>query len=410
MPSLSSAWSVCSVFISDTLGFDADMAACSLLLVLFVAGCGLAAQPWAPNRWGHAPLDLTDRPIIGILSMELSPTIQKYCGAHDSYIAASYVKFVEGAGAQVAPILIGQSPEYYKRMANSVNGLLLPGGATLFVEENGIENPLGYAAAGRQLYAQAKAINARGEYFPVLGICLGMELLAFLDAKKDILSTCNSEEPLPLKFLPGCSKGGSRMFSRAPRRIVATLESNNVTVNHHKKCLTRSEMQRSGLDREWRTLTVSKDAAGHEFVSAFEHTSQPYYGVQFHPEKNIYEWKRNKHYPHSAAAIAASRFFADFLVSEARRNNHSFPASTERDELIYRHQPVDTKEKLMWEQLYFFEKQTNLSTSPIVSTTENDSQHDFDVGMAWGESTSMNRKLVVRINTFGILNALQTQV
>lgn len=363
----------------DVLKPDIVIMGANLLALLFLAGHCLATQPWpypprAPGQQSLAPAEVTDRPVIGILSMEPTPTIEKYCGTHDSYIAASYVKFVEGAGAQVAPILIGQPPEYYKQMANSVNGLLFPGGATYFDEENG------YAAAGRQLYDEAKAINARGQYFPVFGICLGMELLAVLDAKEDLRSPCKSEDPLPLRFLPG-AKGGSRMFSRAPRKIVTTLEKYNVTVNHHRRCVTRAEMQRRGLDSDWRTLTVSEDAEGVEFISAFEHTRQPFYGVQFHPEKNIYEWKRSKHYPHSERAVAASRFFADFLVSEARRNAHSFPEADERHQLIYRHQPVDTNQKLMWEQLYFFSKQIDPPTTTQNATRADSpgSQRDFDV-------------------------------
>lgn len=41
----------------------------------------------------------------GILSQEISYKLnEKYPGKYDSYIAASYVKFIEGAGARVVPI------------------------------------------------------------------------------------------------------------------------------------------------------------------------------------------------------------------------------------------------------------------------------------------------------------------
>jgi gamma-glutamyl hydrolase len=46
-----------------------------------------------------------DYPIIGILSQEQSYYLNgKYPDAYSSYIAASYVKFVEGGGARVVPI------------------------------------------------------------------------------------------------------------------------------------------------------------------------------------------------------------------------------------------------------------------------------------------------------------------
>ena len=44
--------------------------------------------------------------IAGVLAQELSEYMSnKYPGNHTSYIAASYIKFLEGAGARVVPIM-----------------------------------------------------------------------------------------------------------------------------------------------------------------------------------------------------------------------------------------------------------------------------------------------------------------
>lgn len=46
-----------------------------------------------------------NEPIIGVLSLEVSPAIKRnFPGDQESYIAASYIKFVEGAGARAVPI------------------------------------------------------------------------------------------------------------------------------------------------------------------------------------------------------------------------------------------------------------------------------------------------------------------
>lgn len=48
---------------------------------------------------------LNDRPIIGVLAQEVGWHLEgKWPGQYQSYIAASYVKFVEGGGARVVPI------------------------------------------------------------------------------------------------------------------------------------------------------------------------------------------------------------------------------------------------------------------------------------------------------------------
>lgn len=47
---------------------------------------------------------LNDRPIVGVLAQEISSHLSQYFEDANSYIAASYVKFVEGGGARVVPV------------------------------------------------------------------------------------------------------------------------------------------------------------------------------------------------------------------------------------------------------------------------------------------------------------------
>lgn len=50
-------------------------------------------------------VEINNEPIIGVLSQEISFYLNtKYPEEYNSYIAASYVKFVEGGGARVVPI------------------------------------------------------------------------------------------------------------------------------------------------------------------------------------------------------------------------------------------------------------------------------------------------------------------
>jgi gamma-glutamyl hydrolase len=53
----------------------------------------------------------TERPIIGILTEEFTPTGS---GKTDSLIAASYVKAVEQSGARVVPVFINKTESYYR--------------------------------------------------------------------------------------------------------------------------------------------------------------------------------------------------------------------------------------------------------------------------------------------------------
>ena len=74
-----------------------------------------------------------ERPIIGVLAQDINSISSAMKNTnYNSYISASYVKFLESGGARVVPILIDQSDEYYQMIFDSINGMLIPGGAVDF--------------------------------------------------------------------------------------------------------------------------------------------------------------------------------------------------------------------------------------------------------------------------------------
>lgn len=73
------------------------------------------------------------------------------------------------------------------------------------------------------------------------------------------------------------------------------------------------------------------------------HYRYPFYGVQFHPEKNSFEWKLSKNYAHSLDAVRSNRYFMDFFVSECRKSTHTFSSIDEENQyLIYNYEPKFT--------------------------------------------------------------------
>lgn len=57
-------------------------------------------------------------------------------GKERTYIAASYVKFLESAGARVVPILHTSSPERIDTLFSRINGVLIPGGNVNLLSES----------------------------------------------------------------------------------------------------------------------------------------------------------------------------------------------------------------------------------------------------------------------------------
>jgi len=280
---------------------------------------------------------LNERPIIGILSQEVPRSLRKAFGNYSSYVAASYVKYWESAGARVVPIRINQPREYYSQLFNHLNGLVFPGGSAK------LDNRSGYGRAARVLWDLAA--NNQHDFFPIWGTCLGFELLTYLELSERRLANCSSQnQALPLEFTPeGCS---SRMFANAGEPLLRVFAQQNVTINFHKYCVSPETYNTTSLSRDYLLIATNRDWEGQQFVSAFEHRSRPVYGVQFHPEKNIFEWGEKSSIsaiPHWPEAIQASQYLANFFISEVRKSRHRFPSwADEHKHLIYNLKPEYT--------------------------------------------------------------------
>lgn len=65
---------------------------------------------------------LNERPIIGILTQEITKTLNNSFPGHKQFISASYVKFLEGGGARVVPVWINETEDYYRSIMSKING------------------------------------------------------------------------------------------------------------------------------------------------------------------------------------------------------------------------------------------------------------------------------------------------
>ncbi|KAI4806344.1 hypothetical protein KUCAC02_017173 [Chaenocephalus aceratus] len=285
---------------------------------------------------------INERPIIGILAQN-----SRYLPPNSTgYIASSYVKFLESGGARVVPIIVNRGAEEYKRLFNSINGVLLPGGAANITSS-------GYQRASKIFYELAIEANKRGDYFPVLGTCLGYEQLTVLTSGEKLLTRTNtSGVSLPLLFTKEAKQ--SRMFKSFPAELMEALASEPLTENSHKWSVSvLSHNTNKDLKNFYKVLSTNTDGEI-EFVSTVEAYDYPIYGTQWHPEKNAFQWRR-PYISHSPSAVMSTFYMAQFFVNEARKNFHTFESEKEeRSALIYNYNPVHSPPNSDFEQKYIF--------------------------------------------------------
>lgn len=338
----------------------------SVLLCLVLLHCVAASAARVPNirlpsqRWESGQdVPLNSQPLVGILSQpgdgmnhetKLTSSIF-FTENTTSYIAASYVKFVESGGARAVPLIYNEPEETLRKKFAAINGVLIPGGGTSLDD-----NP--FYRISEKLLRWAIEANDQGDHFPVYAVCLGFELLSIIATKNHtILERFDAENnPGPLFFVDEWAKRHS-MFEWVPLSVVEEFRTQNLAMQNHNWGLSPELWSSTPeLNDFYRVLTVSPDRNNKLYISTVEAREYPILGVQWHPEKNAFEWGLDN-IPHTADAIKVTQSVANYFISEARKSSHK-PASRKEleDFLIYNYDPVFVSKdgKATFDQAYIF--------------------------------------------------------
>ena len=207
-----------------------------------------------------------DRPLIGVLAMKITDeTIFKHFKwtKDKSYIAASYVKWLESAGARVVPIRNDMSEKNLTYLFKSINGILFPGGEINLEDSE-------YYKTGKKLFHKIVKANNHDNFFPAFGICRGSQAIAvFAEETIDILTQFDAKNmSLTMKFSDDYKK--SRMFANLSDSLKNAIENEPITAHYHKYGIKPEEFTKyKKLKTHFRILGTSENKKG-QFVSAFE--------------------------------------------------------------------------------------------------------------------------------------------
>ncbi|CAG9313950.1 unnamed protein product [Blepharisma stoltei] len=303
-------------------------------------------QDDSPHRWNH-PIQNNTRPVIGILSLPIHP-YEPWNTTANTYIAASYVKFVEMGGARVVPLRVDQSFEELNFLFSRLNGILFTGGgANVWTNDSIPTWTPDYTEKACYLYRLVKEANDNGNYYPLWGTCLGFEAIQVCENNEfETLGNFNGEPPYTQShdFTPKAKwsylfNGIGRKYGEIIRKIMTDRKTSLLSHSHG---VSPSMYQgENNLTATFNMLSTMLDKSGNRFVGIIEGKKYPIFATQFHPEKNIYEWDPQVPQPHDFYSVKVSTYFADFLVSEARRNNNSFESEEElKPYLIYNWWPI----------------------------------------------------------------------
>ena len=276
---------------------------------------------------------------------------------NQTYVAASYVKWLEDGGARSIPIPFDASPSLVEDILGQVDGVLFPGGASSL--------PSSAISIWEQLHSEKYYYpiedDVLGDRIPLWGTCLGLEFIIQLAAdttekeddysfNREVLEKGYDSTNISLPLLEVNRTGLYR-----PDSVYDIVTRYNVTMNNHHLGISPQRFRNnSGLSKRFDITSINYDRNGKAFVSTIEpskrHAAElsssssssssstnvtPIYGVQYHPEKNVHEYGLYPHtsipyesIDHSPEGIAFSLYEARFLVDLARDNVLSKRKST----------------------------------------------------------------------------------
>ena len=223
-----------------------------------------------------------ERPVVALFTQPSTSTAGS-CGGNCLYLASSYVKYIESAGARVVPVNYYANTTELDAIFDSVNGFFFPGGGSAF------------PASAQYVYDRIVKANDKGDFMPLWGTCMGFQWLLIsqsrntniLDPKSGVFDSYNLSIPLDLT----AEANTSRYFKNASPEQMSIITTENVTMNNHHYGIYPTHFASTQyLASFFSVLSTNKDRQGVEFVSMIEAFDYPIYGSQWHPEKNVFEW------------------------------------------------------------------------------------------------------------------------
>ncbi|XP_066912707.1 gamma-glutamyl hydrolase-like [Clytia hemisphaerica] len=309
---------------------------CNLLIIWFIQVFTFVSGLRAENNGG---IFRNEKPVIGIPAMFITdPTYHEKFPrfVNRSYIAASYVKYLESGGTRVVSIPPGLNVEEEKKIFDNINGLLFPGGEVNLVDSE-------YYYLTKRLFNLAKKSNDQGKHFPILGICRGMQaMIVHTVGNLTPLSLTDARNlPASLEFTQAAIR--SVLLNEIPEKLLEEHRTRNLTAHFHKYGIEPKTFQSMRkIKDDFQIVATSSDRKGIEFVSIYEGKKYPFYGLQFHPEKIMYEWAEKLNVPRSLDAIKFSQLMVDNFIEEARKNTHQINSEIKEKYLMTKQQPIDT--------------------------------------------------------------------
>jgi gamma-glutamyl hydrolase len=245
----------------------------------------------------------SNKKIVGIITVPLSPGRRYYKVCGDSYISTAHINWLKRAGLGILaiPYDTKKHEDYFKL----INGLYLPSGGVF------ASNSQDYYDCCKKFIQLSIKANDDGDHFPVWGGCMGMQQMMIMsDGNDDLdnfLQKFDSFKDYNIPLIITNKGYKSTLLKNAPPKFINKLLLNDSTLNNHMMGVSPSKFKRSKLlNSMYFIVSNNYDRQGKMFVSTIEGRFYPFFGVQWHPERS-----------------SEMDYFATVFATEVNKNLHN---------------------------------------------------------------------------------------
>jgi gamma-glutamyl hydrolase len=262
------------------------------------------------------------QPIIAVISAPLGGHTDTDTATRErkliakSYVASSYISWLEMAGSRVIIIDCFDTEENIRNKLDHVNGCLFTGGEIETVADNDLKK---YISTWKFIFNYNKLNNC-----PLWATCLGFEFLAMMELKEDEIFQNFRNKSILEKTKANNLKSNiipinsfKKVFDINSSILKKAKGQKSLYYNHNFGYIFDNKTIKFMKDNNFEILSVNYDKNRVKYIGTIKSENHNIYGTQWHPEKVIFEWKI-KETLHSPISIKLSQEFSNFFIAKCR--------------------------------------------------------------------------------------------
>ncbi|CDW72622.1 peptidase c26 family protein [Stylonychia lemnae] len=273
---------------------------------------------------------------VGILTLPTGTNMLKHMSS-SQYIWEMGDIWMREAGLNAVYIPYNATDEDLYPILDQINGVFFTGGSIdLYNYTTGVPHP--YTVTAEKILNYSISHTDNGDYFPLLGICQGHQLLQLLVAKNtNAFGNSEFENKRINTVFVVDPRNQSKMLSTFSAEVLEEMATQDSLLHLHHHAIPLQDYQEfNSLSNFYRVLSIN-NINGQMIVSTTEAINYPVYTAQYHPEV-VLEPASDINALRTPIGFKIAQAFTNFFASECNKNNHQFKDMNELEKLFVHNQ------------------------------------------------------------------------